>query len=182
MLNRTFFAILFVLASGITFGQSAFTVDRGDAAKTKQETRSSSALGEVSPSTTMSPEGVSGKSGGGGGVPKIQIAILLDTSGSMSGLINQARSQLWNVVNSFASAKRDGKQARLEVGLFEYGAGGLSHEVGFTRRLSPLTTDIDFVSSKLFSSPVFPTRSLTLYAVVYKKFNLSFISSIFLKL
>ncbi|MGH7127061.1 MAG: vWA domain-containing protein, partial [Planctomycetaceae bacterium] len=27
--------------------------------------------------------------------PRIQMAILLDTSGSMSGLINQARTQLW---------------------------------------------------------------------------------------
>ena len=27
--------------------------------------------------------------------PKIQLAILLDTSGSMNGLINQARTQLW---------------------------------------------------------------------------------------
>jgi len=32
--------------------------------------------------------------------PLIQIALLLDTSNSMDGLINQARSQLWAIVNS----------------------------------------------------------------------------------
>src|SRR5262245_44595431 len=31
--------------------------------------------------------------------PKIQMAILLDTSNSMDGLIGQARSQLWKIVN-----------------------------------------------------------------------------------
>ncbi len=38
--------------------------------------------------------------------PLVQIAILLDTSGSMSGLINQARAQLWSIVNEFIFAKR----------------------------------------------------------------------------
>ena len=40
--------------------------------------------------------------------PKVQIAILLDNSGSMGGLINQARSELWKIVNEFATAKQDG--------------------------------------------------------------------------
>ena len=31
----------------------------------------------------------------------IQMAILLDTSGSMSGLIDQAKTQLWSIVNEF---------------------------------------------------------------------------------
>jgi hypothetical protein len=30
---------------------------------------------------------------------RVQIALLLDTSNSMDGLIDQARSQLWRVVN-----------------------------------------------------------------------------------
>ncbi len=36
---------------------------------------------------------------------KIQIAILLDTSSSMDGLIEQAKSQLWKIVNQAAGAK-----------------------------------------------------------------------------
>ena len=38
--------------------------------------------------------------------PRVQIALLLDTSSSMNGLIDQARSQLWSVVNEFAAARR----------------------------------------------------------------------------
>ena len=40
--------------------------------------------------------------------PLIQMAILLDTSGSMSGLIEQAKTQLWTIVNEFATARRQG--------------------------------------------------------------------------
>ena len=32
----------------------------------------------------------------------IQMAILLDTSGSMDGLIEQAKAQLWKIVNELA--------------------------------------------------------------------------------
>jgi hypothetical protein len=38
---------------------------------------------------------------------RIQIAILLDTSSSMDGLIDQAKTQLWKVVNTFIEAKHD---------------------------------------------------------------------------
>ena len=33
----------------------------------------------------------------------IQLAILLDTSNSMDGLINQAKSELWTIVNEFVA-------------------------------------------------------------------------------
>ena len=42
--------------------------------------------------------------------PTVQIAILLDTSNSMDGLIDQAKTQLWNVVNEFVRA-REGRPA-----------------------------------------------------------------------
>ena len=40
---------------------------------------------------------------------KVQLAILLDTSGSMDGLIEQAKTQLWSIVNTFIKAKQAGK-------------------------------------------------------------------------
>ena len=83
--------------------------------------------------------------------PKIQIAILLDTSSSMDGLINQAREQLWKVVNTFATAKRDGVRPRLEIALYEYGNDRLSAENGYIRQVSPLTTNLDTISEKLFA-------------------------------
>src|SRR5262245_61574481 len=75
--------------------------------------------------------------------PTIQVAILLDTSSSMDGLIDQARKQLWRVVNELAIAKKDGRSPDLQVALYEYGNDGLSAEKGFIRRILPLTTDLD---------------------------------------
>jgi Mg-chelatase subunit ChlD len=53
--------------------------------------------------------------------PLVQIAVLLDTSGSMQGLIEQAKTQLWKLVNEFITAKQDGKTPVVQVALYEYG-------------------------------------------------------------
>lgn len=82
--------------------------------------------------------------------PLIQIAILLDTSNSMDGLIAQAKTQLWQIVNEFATARRDGVRPELQVALYEYGNNGLPREGGYIRRVLPLTTDLDKVSEELF--------------------------------
>ncbi len=42
--------------------------------------------------------------------PLVQLAVLLDTSGSMEGMIKQAQTQLWAIVNEFATAERDGQK------------------------------------------------------------------------
>ncbi len=83
--------------------------------------------------------------------PRIQLAILLDTSGSMEGLISQAQTQLWKIVNEFAVAERDGRQPDLEVALYEYGKSSLLAEEGYIRMILPLTTDLDAVSEELFA-------------------------------
>jgi hypothetical protein len=83
--------------------------------------------------------------------PRIQLAILLDTSNSMDGLIHQARAQLWKIVNEFATAERGGQQPVFEVALFEYGNNGLASEIGYIRQVLPLTTDLDAVSEELFA-------------------------------
>jgi hypothetical protein len=82
----------------------------------------------------------------------IMIALLLDTSNSMDGLIDQAKSQLWKIVNEVAAAKTgDGKQPDIKIGLYEYGNDGLSADEGYIRQVSPLTEDLDVISEKLFS-------------------------------
>ncbi|MGB7158520.1 MAG: vWA domain-containing protein [Tepidisphaeraceae bacterium] len=86
-----------------------------------------------------------------GDKPLIQIAILLDTSGSMSGLINQARTQLWTVVNEFARSKQSGQTPMLQVALYEYGNSNLAASEGYIRMILPLTDDLDAVSEKLFA-------------------------------
>jgi hypothetical protein len=82
--------------------------------------------------------------------PKIQLAILLDTSNSMDGLINQTREQLWKIVNTFTTAQRDGKRPVLELALYEYGNDGLPAAEHYVRRVVPLTTELDRVSEALF--------------------------------
>jgi hypothetical protein len=82
--------------------------------------------------------------------PTIQIALLLDTSSSMDGLIDQARSQLWSVVNALDSATLHGQRPTLEIALYEYGNSELPYEAGFIRQVSPFTTELDRVAQALF--------------------------------
>ena len=86
-----------------------------------------------------------------GSKPLVQVAVLLDTSGSMDGLINQARTQLWKIVNELVSAEKSGSRPVIEVALYEYGNSGLSPQNGWMRQVMPFTADLDAVSKELFS-------------------------------
>lgn len=80
----------------------------------------------------------------------VQIAILLDTSNSMDGLIDQAKTQLWKIVNEMSRSKRNGESIDLNVALYEYGNDNLSSEKGYVRMVVPLTNDLDKISEELF--------------------------------
>ncbi|HVK75526.1 MAG TPA: vWA domain-containing protein [Kofleriaceae bacterium] len=83
----------------------------------------------------------------------VQIALVLDTSSSMNGLINQARSHLWKMVDDLGTMTRvvDGKVrgVRVELALYEYGNDTLPAKGGYIRQVLPLTTDLDKVSEQL---------------------------------
>lgn len=82
----------------------------------------------------------------------IQLALLLDTSNSMDGLIEQAKSQLWKIVNELSAAKcGDGTQPNIKIALYEYGNDGLPSSEGYIRMVSGFTNDLDLISEKLFS-------------------------------
>ncbi|WP_145080770.1 vWA domain-containing protein [Poriferisphaera corsica] len=83
--------------------------------------------------------------------PNLQIAILLDTSSSMSGLINQAKAQLWTIVNQCGKATYNGLAPNLTIAIFEYGNSGLPASEGYIRQVLPFTNDLDAVSQALFS-------------------------------
>jgi hypothetical protein len=83
--------------------------------------------------------------------PKIQIAILLDSSNSMDGLIEQTRTKIWNIVNAISHVTKNGKPPILEVSLYHYGNDSLPSTEGFNRLLSEFTPELDVVSEKLFS-------------------------------
>jgi hypothetical protein len=83
---------------------------------------------------------------------KIMLALLLDTSNSMDGLIEQAKSQLWRIVNELAAAKcDDGARPRIQIALYEYGNDNLPASEGYVRQVAALTSDLDLISEKLFS-------------------------------
>ena len=77
----------------------------------------------------------------------IDLAICLDTSNSMDGLIESAKQKLWAVVNELATAK---PRPVLRVALYQYGNNGLSPSNGWVQQLCGLTTDLDEVYGKLF--------------------------------
>lgn len=84
------------------------------------------------------------------GKTKIQVAILLDTSSSMDGLIEQAKSRLWNIVNTLTTLKFKGKEPVIEIALYEYGNNNIYNDE-YIRQVLPLSTDLDVISQKLFA-------------------------------
>ena len=82
----------------------------------------------------------------------IRLALLLDTSNSMDGLIEQAKSQLWNITLEL-SQMRYGKDnvPDLYIALYEYGNDRLSGRKGFIRQIVPFSSDMDLISEKLFA-------------------------------
>ncbi|WP_396590631.1 VWA domain-containing protein [Allomuricauda sp. R78024] len=82
----------------------------------------------------------------------VKVALLLDTSNSMDGLINQAKAQLWDIVNEFTHAKC-GNEARpsLQIALYEYGNDDLASNEGYIRQVIGFSSDLDEISEKLFS-------------------------------
>ncbi|MBN2779144.1 MAG: VWA domain-containing protein [Bacteroidales bacterium] len=82
---------------------------------------------------------------------KVQVAILLDASNSMDGLINQAKSRLWNIVNTLTSLKFNGKTPQIEIALYMYGNDGLPALENYIRQITPFTSNLDLISEKLFA-------------------------------
>lgn len=82
----------------------------------------------------------------------VKIALLLDTSNSMDGLINQAKSQLWDIVNEFTHAKcGNNSRPELQIAIYQYGNDGLSSREGYIQQVLNFSNDLDEISEKLFS-------------------------------
>lgn len=81
---------------------------------------------------------------------KIQIAILFDTSGSMDGLIDQAKSTIWKIVNTASKMTEKGKAPQLEIALYDYGNDEI-HAPNWIRKRTDLIGDLDSISGQLFS-------------------------------
>jgi hypothetical protein len=82
---------------------------------------------------------------------EIKVALLLDTSNSMDGLIDQAKAQLWQIVNELSYAKCEEKSPSLKIALYEYGNDNLNAEEGYLRQVISFSDDLDEISKSLFS-------------------------------
>jgi len=81
----------------------------------------------------------------------IKVALLLDTSNSMDGLIDQAKAQLWEIINQLSFAKHDKKHPNLYIALYEYGNDRLESSDKYIRKVIDFSNDLDLISEKLFS-------------------------------
>ena len=78
----------------------------------------------------------------------IDLAICLDTSNSMDGLIDSARMKLWQIVTELSQAR---PIPRLRVAVLAYGTPSYGAHTGWVRVESDLTDDLDTVYEKLMS-------------------------------
>jgi Mg-chelatase subunit ChlD len=76
--------------------------------------------------------------------PKMEVCFVLDTTGSMGGLIEGAKQKIWSIANSMASAK---PTPEIRIGLVAYRDRGDEY---VTRRVD-LTNDIDSIYGQLQS-------------------------------
>lgn len=68
--------------------------------------------------------------------PKIEVVFVLDTTGSMSGLIEGAKQKIWSIANAMASAK---PHPQIRMGLVAYRDRGDD----YVTKLTPMTDDLD---------------------------------------
>jgi len=80
---------------------------------------------------------------------KIQLVILFDTSNSMDGLLEQAKSRLWEIVNETSELRHSGEIPILEIAMYDYGNDGIRGN-NYVRKQLDFTSDLDMVSKKLF--------------------------------
>jgi hypothetical protein len=81
---------------------------------------------------------------------KVQIAVLLDVSNSMDGLIGQAKAQLWNMVSVLGKATCNDVAPTVEIALYEYGRPTNDVRAGYVKQINYFTKDLDEVSRNLF--------------------------------
>ena len=77
----------------------------------------------------------------------IDLAICLDTSGTMEPLLDAARVTLWDIASEIARVE---PTPRLRVALLTYGVKSAGRD-GWVRMETALTDDLDLVADRLFT-------------------------------
>lgn len=81
---------------------------------------------------------------------KVQLALLLDASGSMKDYMEQAKGELWYTVNEILSAYEGYATPRLEIAIMVYGFRQAGKRNNFIYTVVPFTTDLDWAASELY--------------------------------
>ena len=76
--------------------------------------------------------------------PKVEVCFVLDTTGSMSGLIQSAKDKIWSIANSLISTD---PKPEISFALIGYRDVGDS----YVTQLTNLTTDIDLIHTQLMA-------------------------------
>ena len=81
--------------------------------------------------------------------PLVQIAVVLDAGRGMSGLIHQAKAEIWPIVNEMLFTTKDGNPPIVQLAILTQ--GGSENPLGGadTQILTPFTTNYDAIFSRL---------------------------------
>jgi hypothetical protein len=69
----------------------------------------------------------------------------------MDGLIDQAKNQLWNMVNVLSKITCEGTMPTIEIALYEYGKDSNDPSQGYIKQISPFTNDLDLLFRELIN-------------------------------
>jgi hypothetical protein len=81
---------------------------------------------------------------------KVQLALLLDASGSMKRYLDQAKGELWYTVNEVLSAYEGYATPRLEIAILAYGFRKAGSRNDYIHTVVPFTTDLDWAANELY--------------------------------
>jgi len=92
----------------------------------------------------LSTQSATAQAPGKGGAPQIEVVFCLDTTGSMAGLINSARTKIWAITNQIAAGK---PAPKLKIGIVAYRDRGDE----YITKITDLSEDLDSVHRQLLA-------------------------------
>ncbi|MCE7991609.1 MAG: VWA domain-containing protein [Roseivirga sp.] len=81
---------------------------------------------------------------------KIQLCLIIDVSGSMDGLLYQAQTQVWSLLDYAQSFTKKKRKTVVEVALITVGNGAMFEGQDYINLVSPFTAERDTLADRLF--------------------------------
>jgi hypothetical protein len=80
---------------------------------------------------------------------KIQVAIILDVSNSMDGLIRQAKRQMWSMIKVIGQVHYNNARPPVEIALYTYGHAYNDKAKGYIKKICGFTRNLDEINNNL---------------------------------